>query len=33
MLMLRLDNNIRLTFNLNFNIDIFIYYMDYHYSS
>ena len=30
MLMLRLDNN---KVNLNFNIDIFIYYMDYHYSS
>ena len=29
-LMLRLDNN---KVNLNFNIDIFIYYMDYHYSS
>jgi len=29
MLMLRLDNN---KVNLNFNIDIFIYYMDYHYS-
>ena len=28
-LMLRLDNN---KVNLNFNIDIFIYYMDYHYS-
>ena len=30
MLTLRLDNN---KVNLNFNIDIFIYYMDYHYSS
>ena len=31
MLMLRLDNNYNKV-NLNFNIDIFIYYMDYHYS-